>query len=764
LVNVAAPAHFSPHPQSGDARALTERVEREMAQGFRHSKQPYPYYPQFDVEPGETEKFDVYKYLRIILKYRWLIGCMAIAALLIAAVVTFLMTPIYRATSSIQIDRETVDVVDVKGVQAEQDPFAADFYQTKYELLASRSLAERVVNTLDLSNDKAFQAQGKSFKDNLSGLVFGSSKTEDMTGDSDSRNRGSLSTLTDNITIAPVRGSRIVRISFDHPNAAVATKIANGFAEVFIADNLDRRYDATSYARKFLEERLQQLRVKLEESEKQLVLYAEQKGIINLTDDKNLAVTDLEAINTKLAEAHAQRVKSELLWKRAKVTDGFGLKEILESPAIQENRKQRAALAAQYQQKLAIFRPAFPEMIQLRNQIAELDHEAQIAIKAIKGSIESSYLAAKQEEEALRAQLGQTKTDVVQQRNSNIDYTILKREVDTNRTLYDGLLQRYKEIGVAGAVSNNNISVVDTAAMPRSPRSPNLSRNLALGLLAGLLLGLMAAFALDYMDDSFKSPEDIERSIGLSVIGVIPKPSAGFTVDEEVLNARSGMAEAIRSLRTGLQFATSDGLPKTLLVTSSKPSEGKTTTSIALAKSLANIGLNVLLIDGDLRNASVHRRLNCSNELGLSNYLSGKKLPEEVVQSTDTEGLVVMASGPLPPNPAELLSGPRFMSLLTLGQQSFDIVVIDGPPVMGLADAPLLSSMARATLLVVAAGETRRNTAKVALKRIQYARGNVIGALLSKFDVKQAGYGYGYGYGDYEYHSYGLAKLPGRAA
>jgi capsular exopolysaccharide synthesis family protein len=753
-----------PNQQGGNSRGLSAREEREVADGYRNSSQPYPYYPQYEVDPEPSEKFDVYKYLRTILKYRWLIACMAVTTLLVAAVVTFLMTPIYRATSSIQIDRETVNVVDVKGVQSEQDPFADDFYQTKYELLASRSLAERVVNTLDLADDNTFQVESKGLTDNLYAMVFGSSKEDLPVIDVESRNRRSVKALVDGITIAPVRGSRIVRISFDHPRADVATKIANGYAEVFIADNLDRRYDATSYARKFLEERLQQLKGKLEESEKQLVQYAEQKGIINLGDDKNLAITDLEAINVKLAEAHSLRLKSELLWKQAKTKGGFGLKEILDSPTIQENRKVRTALAAQYQQKLAIFKPAFPDMVQLRNQIAELDRQGGAEIQSIKSSIESTYLAAKQEEESILAQLAQTKTDVVQQRNSNIDYTILKREVDTNRTLYDGLLQRYKEIGVAGAVGNNNISIVDSAAFPRFPRTPNLSRNLILGLLAGLVLGLLAAFGLDYLDDSFKSPEDIERNIGLSVIGVVPRPAIGFEVEQELLNARSGMAEAIRSLRTGLQFATSEGLPKTLLVTSSKPSEGKTTTSIALAKSLASIGLNVLLIDGDLRNASVHRKLNCSNELGLSNYLTGHKMPEDVVQSTDTEGLVVMASGPLPPNPAELLSGPRLHSLLALGTQSFDIVVIDGPPIMGLADAPLLSSIARATLLVVAAGETRRHTAKIALKRIQFARGNVIGALLSKFDVKQAGYGYGYGYGDYDYHSYGIAKLPSRAA
>jgi polysaccharide biosynthesis transport protein len=760
-MNYINPQH---DPRRGDPRAVVTRAPgNEVEESNNYPGQPYPYYPQYAVDPEPAKQFDVWKYVRILLKYRRMIAVVTTSCMVLAAMATFLMTPIYRATVSIQIDRETLDVVDLKSVQPDQTGTSTEFYQTQYELLASRALAERVVNTLGIIDDPAFHVKSKSLIGNVRDILIGAAKPEAETMTVEQRvDRDVNALIRDSITVTPVRGSRIVKVNVDHAIASEAQKIANGYADAFITDNLDRRYDATSYARKFLEERLQQLKVKLQDSEKQMVLYAEQQGIINLDDNKNIAFSDLENINTKLAEAHSARVKSELLWKQAQSTAGFGLKEILNSQAIQDNRKRHAELTAEYQQKLAMFKPAFPVMVQLRNQIKELDNEAQHEIQAIKESIRSSFLTAKQEEESLRVQLGSTKTDVVDQRNRSIQYNILKREVDTNRTLYEGLLQRYKEIGVSGAVGSNNISVVDKAILPSFPRSPNIQLNIVFGLIGGLILGLMLALGLDYLDDSFKSPEELEREIGLPVIGVIPKPAKGVTVDTELLDARSGMSEAMRSLRTGLQFSTSDGLPKTLLITSSKPSEGKTTTSIALAKSLASIGLNVLLIDGDLRNASVHRRLQCSNELGLSNYLTGSKLPEEVVQSTDTEGLVVMASGPLPPNPGELLSGPRMLSLLSLGMESFDIVVVDGPPVMGLADAPLLSSIARATLLVVAAGETRRSTVQVALKRTNFARGNVIGVLLSKFDSQQAGYGYGYG--EYDYHSYGVPKLSAKRA
>jgi capsular exopolysaccharide synthesis family protein len=431
---------------------------------------------------------------------------------------------------------------------------------------------------------------------------------------------------------------------------------------------------------------------------------------------------------------------------------------------VQENRKLRTTLVAEYQQKLALYKPAYPAMVQLKNQIKELDHQLVLEIDAVKTILRTSYEAALKSEQLLASQLEASKAALVEQRNRSIQYNILQREVDTNRTLYDGLLQRYKEIGVAGSVGANNVTFVDRAGLPTRPSSPRLKFNLTIALLLGLGLGVLAAMGLDFMDDSFKVPEDIERETGLRVIGVVPLPTLGKSIESELADPRSGIAEAFRSLRTGLQFATTEGLPKSLLVTSSKPSEGKSTTTLSLARSFASIGLNVLVIDADLRNARLHKQLSCSNQAGLSNYLTGAMLAEQVVQDTDQDTLAFMASGPLPPNPAELLSGSRLMSLLTLAGQAFDIVVIDAPPVMGLADAPLLATAAQATLLVVAANETRRNTLKVAIKRLQLARANLLGVTLNKFNSRQPGYGYGYGYGEYDYHTYGTKQLPSAKA
>jgi polysaccharide biosynthesis transport protein len=752
-----------PHPPAQyPQNAVTVGAPNNLPDAHHYGSRPYPYYPNFDAAIEPQKAFDFYRYLRVLTKYRWLIVSTILSALMLAAALTYLITPVYRATSSIQIDREAMSIVKVDGIQPDETTGGNEFYQTQYELLSSRSLAERVVSTLGLADNESFDARAPSLFDLVKNIFSGKlTPDEAPVLDQETKSRRAVAQVMRSLSVAPVRGSRIVKINIDSTDAAMAQKIANGYMEVYIADTLDRRFEATSYARKFLEERLQQLKQKLEESERQLVKYAEDQGIIRLEDNKSLSVTDLAAINEKLSEVRNERSKKELLWKQAQSVNGLGLKEILESETVQANRKLRSELAAEYQQKLGVFKPAFPAMVQLRNQIKELDRQVQTEAAAIKQSIESEFIAAKEQEDDLLRQLESSKTEVVDQRNRSIEYNIIQREVDTNRSLYDGLLQRYKEIGIAGGVGTNNVSIVDQATLPLFPRSPNLFLNLAIALAAGLLLGVLAALGLDYLDDSFKSPEDIERETGLSVMGVIPKPKSVADLELELQDPRSALAEAYRSLRTGLQFATSEGLPRTLLVTSSKPSEGKTTTTISLARSLAKIGLDVLLIDGDLRNASVHKRLRCSNEVGLSNYLSGSKMAEEVVQSTDTDGLLLISSGPLPPNPAELLTGPRLTSLLALATQSFNVVLIDGPPIMGLADAPLLSSSVHSTLLVIAANETRRSVVKVALKRLQFARANVIGALLNKFDAKETGYGYGYGYGDYEYHSYGdTPRLP----
>lgn len=725
--------------------------------------EPQGYGPYGD---EDTKPFDIFKYLRIASKYKWLIAGITLAVFAVTAVSTFMTTPIYKATASIQIEREASKIVE-KGDIVNEETGGQDFYQTQYQLLQSRTLAERVASALSLGNDPAFNREIapsllQLIKSKLLGLIF-----PDETSSTDpiiavDRNKSAAARVQEDLEVQLIRGSRIATVSFSHPDPAVAERVANGYADVFITDNLDRRFEATAYARKFLEERLAQLKGRLEESEKQLVVYADEKGIITVGEGKTVVDADIESINTKLTEARYEKMRLELVWQRVESAEGLEISEIRANETVQENRKLRSELSAQYQQKLNVFKPSYPEMVQLRSQISELDTQLAQAVRAVKADIKSSFEASRISVAMLEAELQKTKETLVEQRNRSIQYNILQREVDTNRQLYDGLLQRYKEIGVAGGIGTNNISFVDKANKPAFPASPRVSRNLLLGLLAGLSLGFMAAFGLDFLDETFKVPEDIEKETGLPVVGVVPLPKGGMSLDDALKDHRSPISEAYRSLRTSLQFSTPQGLPSSILLTSSMPSEGKSTTAIGIADTFGRMGLKVLLIDADLRKSSLHKRLQLRNERGLTNYLIGGIDAADTLQVTPMQNVFAITSGPLPPNPAELLSGTRMADLVRAAGDAYDIVIVDGPPIIGLADAPLLAGATQGTLLLVSANSTRKRALRVAVRRLQVVRANIIGTVLNKFDRREAGYGYGYGYGysDYEYYGYGQKQLP----
>jgi capsular exopolysaccharide synthesis family protein len=403
-------------------------------------------------------------------------------------------------------------------------------------------------------------------------------------------------------------------------------------------------------------------------------------------------------------------------------------------------------------------------MIQTKAQIAELDKEIAAQSDTIKGSLKTAYDTALGREAALMAQVNGLKGTLLDQDKRSIQYNILQRDVDTNRTLYDGLLQRYKEIGVAGGIGTNNISVVDKANLPGSPFKPKPLHNIALAAAIGLALGLLAAFGLEVMDESVRSPEDVETKMAVPMLGSIPLLGT-LTPLDALKDRRSIVSEAYYSARTALQFSTSDGVPRSLVVTSSRPGEGKTTTAMALAMNFARLGLRVLLIDSDLRHPSLHRLLDRPVDRGLTLFLTNSVGLDEIIQTTDYKNLFLTTSGPVPPNPAELLAGPRFAALLAEAESKFDLVVMDSAPVMGLADAPLIASVAAGTVFVIEAGWTRTGLAKIALGRLRAANARIIGCLLTKFNAKKAGYGYGYGdgygygYGD-EAYGYGAVAEP----
>jgi capsular exopolysaccharide synthesis family protein len=705
-------------------------------------------------QDGEQPSVDLASYWRLALKYRFLIiGCF-LAALVVGATLTLLMTPIYTAQATLQIDREAARVLDSEDVTPRENMTQGEeFFQTQYGLLRSRSLAERVIESLGLASSNAsLEAIGVEAPE-----AGGTASTQAVR-----RRAAALRALQANLSVSPVRGSRLVTVGYDNPNPVVAARIANGFAENFIQSNLDRKFESSSYARQFLEERIVQTKERLESAERQLVAYASNQQIVNVREPsegtptggatESLTSNNLVALNSALARTRAERVAAEERWRSAGTSDLMTLPEVLQNPTIQRLTEQRALLDGEYQQKLSIYQPDYPEMMQLKARIDEADGQIRTIAGNIRSSIRSQYEIAANQERSLQAQVTRLTSDVLDLRDRSIQYNILQRELDTTRTLYEALLQRYKEVGVTGGVTANNISIVDLATPPRGPSKPNMMINIVLAALLGLGLGVLAALVLEALDETLATPDDVEKKLGVSVLGVTPFLEKGETPLEALGDIRSGFSEAYYSLRTALQFSTPDGAPSSLLVTSARPAEGKSTTAYAIALNLARVGKRVLLVDGDLRNPSMHRVVGVENERGMSNLLSGSADLAGVVQPTRQENLFFIPCGPLPPNPAELWGGDRLRQFLAETRNNFDHVIIDGPPVLGFADSPMLAAAVSGVLFALESRGTRRGQARGALKRLQVGHAHLLGAVLTKFSTKSAAYGYGgYDYA-YDYH------------
>ena len=720
-----------------------------------------------DKRAQDGEEIDLLAYWRILVKRRWLVLGILGSVVALALLVTLMMPPVYRATAVLQIDRESVQILQVEGA-GNAEAAAPDFLTTQYELLRSRSLAERVANelaidaaTLDRLDSTGWWQRATAALRPRADTADDAGEPADAGGEPDELGvlQQGVGIIRTGLTVEPVRNSRLVRVHFDSTLPAFSARVVNAVADGFIAHAIERKFDASSYASRYLEEQLALAKGRLEESERALVAFATRENIVASGEGgQSLESQNLGALNEALAAAQDDRIRAQAAWSQ--VSGGGALPAAAIGNSILNTlQQQRATLNAQYQQQLQTYKPEYPSMQALQGQIEEVDRQIGEERASVRASIRAEYNAAQSRENMLVSQLDTLRARTLDVDNRSIDYNILRREADTNRQLYDSLLQRYKEVGVAAGagVGTNNLSIVDRAQVPTGRYKPNLLLNLAIGMLVGLVLGVAVALAMELMDDTIKTPEDMEQHLRLALLGVVPNLRKG-NVAEAMADPRSALSESYRSVRTALQFSTDHGVPRVLLVTSASAAEGKSTTALSLARNFAQLGKRVLLVEADLRNPSLHRELGVRAEQGLSSLLAGAAEISQVVHDTDEPNLQVILAGPLPPNPAELLSGSRLVSMLTTAAEKYDQVIIDGPPVLGIADAPILSNVVSGTLLVVNAGKTRIKTAQAAIKRLVAARAHIIGGVLTHYDSKVAGYGYNYE----SYYAYGTTPKIGK--
>jgi polysaccharide biosynthesis transport protein len=706
--------------------------------------------------PGELTLL-IIEFWRILTRRKWLIASIAVACMLLGALATMMTTPLYTATVRLQIDRNVAKIVD-SGNVIPVEGSDAEFQRTQHELLRSRGMAERVASALNLGEDADFlKPRNASIWGAVRGLLsLGTSSPENQPPpDKVALARAAAGVVVANRNVRALAGSRLVDITYSDPKPARAQKIAMAYAEAFIAANLDKRFEATSGAKTFLEDQIMQAKLRLEASERTLLDFAQKEQIVVVNEKSSIAESNLAGANSALGTLVSERIKNEQLWKQLESASAINLPQLLSNSVIDGLRGRRNALVAEYKEKLETFKPGYPVMVQIDNKIKEIDRQLATEVKTVKAALKAAYESSLSQEQEMKKRIGVLREEALDLQKRSIEYNSLKRQVDSNRAIYDNLLQRSKEVDVAGGASANNIFIVDRAEMPGAPSSPQLSRSLILSLLFGLGAGVAAAYLLERLDDTIASPAEIERLTGLPTLGIIPKVIGPSPVEAQFVDPRSDISEAYRSLCASLQFSTESGLPRTLFVTSGGPSEGKSLTSLAIARHFATMGHRVLLVDADLRNPSLHTKLGRGNAIGLGDYLAGRCTPPETFQATSLPNLAFMSSGAVTANAADLLAGARLFSLLSTGLEVFNLIVLDGPPVVGLADAPLLASAASASIMVVGAGQVRTAMVRTALGRLRYARGNVIGTVLTKYDAKRAGYGYGYGgYG------YGPAARP----
>lgn len=696
--------------------------------------------------------------LYAVLRHRKLILTFLLSSLVAALIYTALQPSVYQGLSRMEVTPETVKAVqDFQMVRESNQDRAV---MTAREWLISGDVAKRVGADLNLSQNEAFMGQivgrpangifGRFFRSDTSARIAKIPLVQ--------RQAMVVSQLRRMLTIRPVAGTNILEIQFRDQTPSLAASIADQYIRSYIAQRMDQTAIASSNARDLIQEQVGEVKAKLEKAEEKLINYARDNNLRLDENNNSLLQTDITATNNALHDVQKTRIEQQHYIVVINQGNAASLPQVLENKGIQTLRDRMSDLRAQYQSNLALMKPAMPEMRQLQARIQETQQELQRALQIATDTIKLTFTETLAREKALKGRLDELETQRTNLMSNSVTYTILKRDADSLRSQYQNLLNKLNEVGVTADMRMPVAAVVERALPPGSPVSPRLWFNLAVAAVIALMLATATVYVIELLSNSFSQPDQVEATLHAPLLGVIPAIDPA-QLREAASDVKSSLSEAYRSLRTSIQFSGPEGAPTVLSVTSTEPSEGKTTTSWRLAHEFAGLGLRVLVIDADMRKPSMHRYFGTGHAAGLSNLLTTSGLTEElgrVVHKTSEPNLFFISSGPMPPNPADLLSSARMGLIIDTCRDAFDITIIDCPPVIGLADAPLLGRITDATLLVVSSRNVSRKAAANAARRLRSTGSVLVGAVLNKFSVDRFDYNYEYRYVYYNsYYNYG---------
>jgi capsular exopolysaccharide synthesis family protein len=762
---------------------------------------PEPYRPPVQRLYDEVEtKPVVLDYWRILVKRKWMIFASALAVTAAVAIKTWTEIPIYRATATILIDPEQVDYLPYKDTfqqEAQDDWLSGEYIETQIRTIKSLTLATRVIKALNLEShlgpvkEESPSSHSKIYAWVMSVISPKRNGQANASNDpAENQYSPSAPSLSANLQATPVRGSRLIQVSFSSPDPALTATVANTVCAQYIEYNMEARYRSTQTATEFLTKQLVDLKANVEKSEEELLKFGQQMDIVTLDDKGGNAISQkLIDLNTALTHAQMDRLEKESTWRI--VQDSLpGFPDSLRSPGMTVLENSLAQLQQEEATLSVLYKPGWPDLARVQRQREEVERQLVEARKRAVKDIENDYSAAVAKETTISQAVAAQAAESMKLSQNSIQYNILKREVETNQQLYNGFLQRLKEAGISAGLKSSNIRILDAAVVPGTPETPDKPRSMFYGVMGGLFCGMLLAFFFEYLDSSVKSPDDVDRFIKLPTLGVIPSPaSLSSTSSHRLLvargnnglsgasrvelvafqNVKSIVSEAYRNTRTSVLLSSgASRRPKSLLITSSWMGEGKTTTSLNLAITLCQTGEKVLLLDCDMRNPNLHRILDLGHSAGMSEYLSGNADLSgngdlsPLVQETSVPNLYIIPGGHTPPNPAELLGSERMKDVLALSNGHFDHIVIDSPPVLSVADARILAPVVDGVILVIKGGETPKQAVQRCKRLLQEVNANIIGTVLNCVDVRSADYlyysRYYYRYGYYRRYGYGSEK------
>lgn len=702
---------------------------------------------EYQYQPAQPKMVDVDVLRGMLFRQRWLIAITIAAAIVLGVVVTMLMTPIYEAKASVVVSRDGNFIVEGQDLAPSMPSNEFDnFMETQGVVIQSRNLAYEVVDALNLVEDTplALRDIEEARPDSMDDERWQSAKRDAL-----------ASIIQSGVTANVPRGARVITINYESEDPQFATQVVNAYTDAYVRSDTKRSVEANKYAQEYLQEQIGQTRTKLQEAELAANDYARESGIVSQTTGEDgsgqtIRGANLVNINDTVTDLRSQRIRAEQRWRAVANIPAAQIPEVRNSAQVQRLQSERATLETQLNELRQRYSDEYPPVIQLQGQIAAVDQSIARASADIKASIRNEYLIAQRQESALAGELQSASNETLAEQDRMVQYTVLEREAQALRDQLASLLERFNSLNAAANVQSGVLTKLDSAIVPNSPVSPNLLRNLLIALLGGIGLAGGLAVIREVLDDKLRSLDEVEEKLGYPLLGHTPHVDEDEIENQEA-NQFSALMEAYSSIRSTIDFSLArDGA--VVQLTSSQASEGKSTTSLILADLFARSGRKTLLVDADMRKPSIARLLHIERpQVGFVDVLAGRvDLKSALVEGT-RDNLDILTLGPIPANPVELLSSYRLRDWIERYRQEYSLIIFDTSPVLGIADAPLVSRCVDSTIFIVEANSVNFGQVRTALRRIRSVGGNILGLVLTKYKAIQAGQSYDYQYRYYQY-------------